>query len=207
MQSYYLQKADENLPELRKTVITPCVGERVLGSGDTLVIDLGNHYVGYFSFKLWFVDVYIDAPVRMAVRFCETARELEDDYDDYNKKLQFTFKTEEILPIKTVDDYGNETEITPVVEKRFVTAGGILHEVRIVKGKDNKLMAFGVIEDPYGSVEVGVYGDHYEKYKTIFVEDAFVVVKGNLSESRDGYKIGVREVINPKNIVVANIHF
>ncbi|MBO5866782.1 MAG: hypothetical protein J6Q55_01850, partial [Clostridia bacterium] len=121
-----------------------------------------------------------------------------DDYDDYNKKMHFTFKTEEILPIKTVDDYGNETEIMPKVELRFVTAGGILHELRVVKGKDNKMMAFGVLEDPFGSVEVGIYGDQYEKYKTLFVEDAFVVVKGNLSESRDGYKIGVREVINPK---------
>jgi len=123
-----------------------------------------------------------------------------DDYDEYNQKLHFTFKTEEILPIKGVDDYGNETETMPVVEKRFVTAGGILHEVRVVKGKDNKMMAFGVLEDPYGSVEVGIYGDHYDKYKTLFVEDAFVVVKGNLGESRDGYKIGVREVVNPKNV-------
>ena len=123
-----------------------------------------------------------------------------DDYEDYNKKLHFTFKTEETLPIKTVDDYGNETEIVPVVEKRFVVAGGILHEVRVVKGKDNKMMAFGVLEDPYGSIEVGIYGDQYEKYKTLFVEDAFVVVKGNLSEGREGYKIGIREVVNPKNI-------
>ena len=79
MKEYYLKKADENLPKLNKVEIAPCVDATVLNSGDTLIIDLGNHYVGYLTFKLWFVDLYIDAPVRMAVRFCETARELEEE--------------------------------------------------------------------------------------------------------------------------------
>ena len=57
MQAYYLKKADENLPKLNTTVITPDVPKTVLDSGGSITIDLGNHYVGYFSFKMWFVDI------------------------------------------------------------------------------------------------------------------------------------------------------
>ena len=126
-----------------------------------------------------------------------------DDYPEYSQKFKFNFNTEEVTPIKTVDDYGNETEIVPVVERKFVTTGGILHDVRVVKGKDNRMMAFGVLEDYNATIEVGIYSDFYEKYKALFVEDAFVVIKGNLSEGREGYKISVREVINPKSTVNA----
>ena len=84
--SNYLKKADENLPRLYKSLIKPKYKERVLSSGDTVILDLGNHYVGYFSFKMWYVDEYIDAPVRMNVRFCEVKRELDADYSDYRSR-------------------------------------------------------------------------------------------------------------------------
>ena len=60
-------------------------------------------------------------------------------------------------------------------------------------------MGFGVMEDKYDSIEVALYGATYEKYKTLFGADAFVVIKGNVVESRDGYKINIREIINPRN--------
>lgn len=103
--SYYLHKADENLPKLNKTLIRPDVYPSVLSKGDTLVIDLGNHYVGYFSFKMWFVDVYIDAPVRMAIRFCETRGELCDDYTDYHGSLCESWLQEEIINVDFPGEY------------------------------------------------------------------------------------------------------
>ena len=84
MREYYLKKADENLPELTHTKVTPSAPLTVLDKGDELVVDLGNHYVGYFSFKMWYVDEYIDAPVTLSVRFCETKSELDDDFSVYN---------------------------------------------------------------------------------------------------------------------------
>ena len=41
MREYYLKKADENLPELTHTKVTPNVPLTVLDKGDELVIDLG----------------------------------------------------------------------------------------------------------------------------------------------------------------------
>lgn len=120
-----------------------------------------------------------------------------DDYDEVDKQYHFDFNTSETMAY--VPDGSEDGEpVRPVVAKRFVTTGGILHDVRVVVGKDNNRMAFGVLEDKYDSIEVSLYGVSYEKYKTLFADDAFVVVKGSLGEARDGYKINVREVINPK---------
>ena len=83
MKEYYLKKADENLPEILHEQVAPQISFKALFSGDEIVIDLENHYVGYFSFKMWYVDEYIDAPVTLNIRFCETKAELEEDYSVY----------------------------------------------------------------------------------------------------------------------------
>lgn len=99
MKLYYLKKADENLPALRTKIVSHEIDSTVMQSGDSIVIDLGNHYVGYFSFKMWYVDIYIDAPVTMSVRFCETKRELDDDYSDYHGVLCKSWLQEEIINV------------------------------------------------------------------------------------------------------------
>ena len=99
MKNHYLTRADANLPEIRWEKICPLPRSKVLNKGDSLVIDLGNHYVGYFSFILSKVTEYIDAPVRLVVRFCEVERELEDDYSDYNGWLSASWLQEEVVNI------------------------------------------------------------------------------------------------------------
>ena len=123
-----------------------------------------------------------------------------DDYDEVAQAFGFDFDTQETNPVAVESDSDEEeTFVRPVVNKRFVTTGGILRDIRVTVGKDNQRLAFGVLEDKYGTIEVGLYGSAYEKYKTLFAEDAFVVVRGNLGESRDSYKINVREIVNPHN--------
>lgn len=120
-----------------------------------------------------------------------------DDYDEIAKKFRFNFNTSETMAY--VPDGSEDGEpVRPVVEKKFVTTGGILRDIRIVVGKDNNRMGFGVMEDKHDSIEVALYGATYEKYKTLFAADAFVVIKGSIAESRDGYKINVREILNPR---------
>lgn len=121
-----------------------------------------------------------------------------DDYDDIAKRFRFDFDTSETMAY--VPDGSEDGEaVRPEVKKRFVTTGGILRDIRVVVGRDNNRMGFGVMEDKYDSIEVALYGATYEKYKTLFGADAFVVIKGNVVESRDGYKINIREIINPRN--------
>lgn len=121
-----------------------------------------------------------------------------DDYDEVAKRYRFDFDTSEVAAYVPEDSEDGEA-VRPKVEKKFVTTGGILRDIRVVVGKDNQRMAFGVLEDKYDTIEVSLYGAIYEKYKTLFAEDSFVVVKGTIGESRDAYKINVRELINPRN--------
>ena len=121
-----------------------------------------------------------------------------DDYDEVARRFHFDFDTSETMAY--VPDGSEDGEpVRPKVEKRFVTTGGILRDIRVTVGKDNQRLAFGVMEDKYDTIEVGLYGATYEKYKNLFAEDSFLVVRGNLSESRDAYKINIRELINPLN--------
>lgn len=106
MKEYYLRKAEENLPCLKHKKIEPDVPLTVLDCGDELVIDLGNHYVGYFSFKMWFVDQYIDAPVTLNVRFCETVGELNEDYSVYNGWLCQSWLQDDTVKIDFPGIYG-----------------------------------------------------------------------------------------------------
>ena len=127
-----------------------------------------------------------------------------DDYDEIAQKFHFDFNTSETMAY--VPDGSEDGELVrPKVDKRFVTTGGILRDIRIAVGKDNQRLAFGVLEDKYDTIEVGLYGATYEKYKTLFAEDSFVVVKGNLAESREAYKINVRELINPRSEATATV--
>ena len=52
MKKYFLQKAEENLPKIYAEKISISADAKVLHSGDSFVLDLGNHHVGYFSFVL-----------------------------------------------------------------------------------------------------------------------------------------------------------
>ncbi|MBQ4064929.1 MAG: hypothetical protein IJD10_02400, partial [Clostridia bacterium] len=105
MKIQFLKKADENLPTLHKTALTPDVPLTVLTTGDTLTIDLGNHYVGYFSFTMGYPAMYIDAPVTLVVRFCETERELTDDFSAYHGSLCASWLQEEIINIDFPGEY------------------------------------------------------------------------------------------------------
>ena len=83
MNESFLKKADAYLPKIKRTEIKCDTPRTVLDKGGSVTIDLGNHYVGYFSFKLWYVNEYIDAPVTLRVRFFETKGEMEYDYSSY----------------------------------------------------------------------------------------------------------------------------
>ena len=72
MNKYFLKKADDNLPEIKRTEVRTKTPHTVLDKGERFTVDLGDHYVGYLSFKMWYVDEYIDAPVTLKIRFFES---------------------------------------------------------------------------------------------------------------------------------------
>ena len=95
--NYFLSKAQENYPELIYSVLTPDITEFTAVSGDSVILDLGQHAVGYFSFAFDKIDVFVDAPVRLIIKFGEDMREINDDFSQYKGILSKTWLQEEII--------------------------------------------------------------------------------------------------------------
>ena len=95
--NYFLAKAQENMPELHCRNIIPDATEFIGSDGDSVLLDLGEHAVGHFSFAFDRVDVFVDAPVRLIVKFGEDMREINDDFSQYNGVLSKTWLQEEII--------------------------------------------------------------------------------------------------------------
>ncbi len=116
MKGTFLEKAEKYIPKINEAIIKPKPNSAVLNKGDSIVIDLGNHYVGYFSFVMKKVKEYIDAPVRLVIRFCEVERELEDNYDDYNGWLSASWLQEEVVNV----DFPGRFELSRRYAARFI---------------------------------------------------------------------------------------
>ena len=120
----YLDMAEKNLPPMfyetvttDKTVtIEPCAASHlgfiakpagkhpeVLAAGDSFVLDFGRHCVGRVSFSVCDNGRYLDAPVRLRLRFAETPYELGRDHASYHGSLCASWLYEEII---NVDEIG-----------------------------------------------------------------------------------------------------
>ena len=94
---YFLSKAQNNFPELKFSVLTPDITEFIGSNDDSIILDLGEHAVGHFSFAFDKVNVFVDSPVRLIIRFGEDMREMNDDFSQYNGTLSKTWLQEEII--------------------------------------------------------------------------------------------------------------
>lgn len=58
--TYFLQKADENLPEIYRVRHDLMEESAVLEKGSVLEFDLGEHFVGFLSFTVCPVQIYLE---------------------------------------------------------------------------------------------------------------------------------------------------
>ncbi|MBQ2848823.1 MAG: hypothetical protein IJE74_11260 [Clostridia bacterium] len=114
--NYFLSKAQENYPELQFTVLTPDISEFTASSGDSVLLDLGEHTVGHFSFAFDKIDVFVDAPVRLIIRFGEDIREINDDFSQYKGILSKTWLQEEIINL----DFSQKTTLPRRYACRYI---------------------------------------------------------------------------------------
>ncbi len=105
MKNYYLEMADKNLPPLIEKTVTPTDKCYKLKAGDSFVLDLGNHYVGYFSFNMGYLEEYIDAPVRLSVKFLERESEIDEDFSVYNGWLCRSWLQDEVINVDFPGEY------------------------------------------------------------------------------------------------------
>lgn len=72
----WLRIAESLKPTLRRETVRPISGipDHALMENESIILDFGNHFVGYFTLKLSSQGCHPDAPVWLAVKFCENAQ-------------------------------------------------------------------------------------------------------------------------------------
>ncbi len=78
---------------------------------------------------------------------------------------------------------------------------GVLKNVKEIITKTGKKMAFGLMEDYNGSIELVIFSDVFEKYRDILVNDQVLAVKGKIDLSRGEPKMIVNGFMEVKSIV------
>ena len=78
-----------------------------------------------------------------------------------------------------------ETEIAKVRDGAQVIIGGMITGKTVKTTKTNKMMAFVMVEDLVGSVEVLVFPRDYDKYREMLIPDAKVFIQGRASIGDD----------------------
>ena len=100
-QEEWIRKAEELKPELKNERVYPVSFSRneKLNSGDSIVIDFGNHFVGHFSFHCKSSGSHQDAPLFVKIKFCESAKELDEDSSTYKGWVSRSWIQEEWLHV------------------------------------------------------------------------------------------------------------
>ena len=78
-------------------------------------------------------------------------------------------------------------QITPEIDNKAVTVGGVVTTVRSITTKNGSRMAFVKIEDKTGECELIVFPGVYEKLNSVWQQDQIVIAKGKVNyKDRDG---------------------
>ncbi len=80
------------------------------------------------------------------------------------------------------------SDLPKTKDKKAVTVAGLINSVKSIITKKGKPMCFLEIEDLTGSLEVVVFTDTYEKYRSLLVEDKVVLVKGVINSREEEEK-------------------
>jgi len=100
---------------------------------------------------------------------------------EYEKELEksATTNTSEIAEI------GESENNSGITDGSRVIIGGIIIKKQNKITKNNNMMAFITLEDLYGTVEVIVFPQIYERYRETLHEDSIVLVEGNIDASEE----------------------
>lgn len=98
MKNVFLEKAKDLKPVLNteEHVLLP---DKSLKEGDSLILDFGNHYVGYVSLSLDTKGKHCDAPALFCLFFAERPFELEEDDSSYHGWISRSWIQEEQIHV------------------------------------------------------------------------------------------------------------
>ncbi|MBZ4686749.1 MAG: DnaE [Clostridiales bacterium] len=88
----------------------------------------------------------------------------------------------------------NLEEITPEIDGRIVTVGGVINRLRRSVTKKGEAMAYMTIEDLTGSMDILVFPRVYSQYVHLLKEDSVVLLKGRVSYRDEELKIFAEKI-------------
>ncbi len=103
---------------------------------------------------------------------------------------------EQQITAKTTDFEPEEESGRAVArDGRHYVAGGMVSGITVKLTKHNQNMAFITLEDLYGTLEVIVFPNTYQKYKNLLEEDAAVYISGRASVSEENGKLIAESIV------------
>ena len=99
-----LEKATSLFPEIIEKKIQPVdeFERKELNKGDNLIIDFGDHYVGYLTLNLESRGAHADAPVLLRIRFAERTVEFSEDASEYEGWISPSWIQEELVHVDVI---------------------------------------------------------------------------------------------------------
>lgn len=113
-------------------------------------------------------------------------------------------------PLDRYDDYFEEqtmplVSVEPGHDKKAVTVGGVLSDVRVIVTKNGSKMAFLKLEDKSGEGEVIIFPKLYEEIGEQLVQDTVLKTNGRVSSTdRQGNSLGEAKIIADEVVFVTN---
>ena len=89
-QGWRMERTDEAVEVLYKESFKP---------RKEVILDLGDHYTGYFSMKVKHMGLPADAPLRFKLTFAEVPAELNTPFDPYTGSLSRAWLQDEIITV------------------------------------------------------------------------------------------------------------
>ncbi|MBQ5898495.1 MAG: glycoside hydrolase [Alistipes sp.] len=89
-QGWRMERTDEAVEVLYKESFKP---------RKEVILDLGDHYTGYFSMKVEHMGLPADAPLRFKLTFAEVPAELNTPFDPYTGSLSRAWLQDEIITV------------------------------------------------------------------------------------------------------------
>lgn len=103
--------------------------------------------------------------------------------------------TKRSIDLVAEEEQGQEESET-IIDGMSVIIGGMIGEKTVRTTKNNTMMAILSVEDLYGSIEVVVFSNAYERYKEFLSVDNKVFIQGSLKVDEDrGNKVICRKII------------
>ena len=104
--------------------------------------------------------------------------------------------------IKTSDfEIDEETGLVSAVDGRNYTLGGLIESINTRITRKGENMAILSIEDLYGSMEVIVFPQAYERYRSLLEVNNAVIIKGRAQVSDDESKLIASEIYSMESFV------